>query len=290
MASSSSLKIAVFAIALAIRLIAIEITGANQVSFGDGPDYIASARSLCEQHSYPDRGNLPFFRAPGLPFFIAAVTACHTSATRAIKYALAACDAWTCGLIASIAFMLFGRTVAWIAGSIAALDPIFIAGVCDVRSEPLFMLLLTLSLFFLLRDTNALAGVATALAALTPSALLCIPLFALFRPKRGAMLIVASALTLAPWAIRNFIRYHEFIAVNDAGGFNFWRGTHPDTIALVHEHDRTAYQALARYFEFETIARTDGNWTRGRSKTSKRSRARKRCSRWRRHGCTGGRG
>src|SRR5579862_9532143 len=117
MASSSSLRIVVFAIALAIRLIAIEITGANQISFGDGPDYIASARALCEQHSYPDRGNLPFFRAPGLPFFIAAVTACHTSATRAIKYALAACDAWTCVLITSIAFILFGRTVAWVAGS-----------------------------------------------------------------------------------------------------------------------------------------------------------------------------
>jgi hypothetical protein len=263
MASLSSLRLAIFAIALALRLIAIEISGADRISFGDGPDYIACARSLCEQHSYPDRGNLPFFRAPGLPFFIAAVTACHTSATRAIKYALAACDALTCVLIASIAFMLFGRTVAWIAGSIAALDPIFIASVCDLRSEPLFMLLLTLSLFLLLRDANGFAGVTTALAALTrPSALLCIPLFALFRPRRGGVLILTAALTLAPWTIRNFIRYHELIVVNDAGGFNLWRGTHPETIALTHERDRNAYVALARHFEFETISQTNDDWTR----------------------------
>src|SRR5438270_13482089 len=251
MASSSPLRFAVFAIALAMRLVAIEVSGANQISFGDGPDYVAFARSICEQHSYPDRGNLPFFRAPGLPFFIATVTVCHPSATRPIKCALAICDALTCMLIASIALMLFDRRAAWIAGAIAAADPIFIAGVCDVRSEPLFMLLLTLSMFLLLRNAMGPAGVCTALAALTrPSALLCIPLFALFRPKRGVVLLLTSALTLAPWTIRNLVRYHEFIAVNNAAGFNFWRGTHPETIALAHEQDRNAYLSLARHFEF----------------------------------------
>jgi hypothetical protein len=262
MVSLSSVRLAIFAIALAIRLIAVEISGAGRIAFGDGPDYIACARSICEQHSYPDRGNLPFFRAPGLPFFIAVVTGCHTSATRAIKYALAACDALTCVLISSIAFMLFGRTVAWIAGAMASLDPIFIASVCDVRSEPLFMLLLTLSLLLLIRNAMGLAGVTTALAALTrPSALLCIPLFALFRPRRGSVLILTAALTLAPWTIRNFLRYHELIVVNDAGGFNFWRGTHPETIALAHERNRDAYVALARHFEFVTISRTNDDWT-----------------------------
>jgi hypothetical protein len=74
-------------------------------------------------------------------------------------------------------------------------------------------------------------------------------------------LVLAAALTLAPWTIRNFVRYHKLIVVNDAGGFNFWRGTHPETIALAHERDRRAYTALARHFEFETVGQTDGHWT-----------------------------
>jgi hypothetical protein len=167
MVCSSSLKIVIFAAALTVRLIAVEISGANRISFGDAGDYVDSARWLCEEHRYPDRGNLPFFRAPGLPFFIASVTICHPAAVRTIKYALAVCDAFTCVLIASIAFMLFGRQVARLAGMMAVLDPIFIAAVCDVRSEPLFMLLVTLSLFLLLRERMAIAGVSIALASIS---------------------------------------------------------------------------------------------------------------------------
>jgi 4-amino-4-deoxy-L-arabinose transferase-like glycosyltransferase len=257
MVSSYSARLAVFAIALAIRLVAIEATGANRVVFGDGPDYIAYAQSLCVQHQYPERGNLPFFRAPGLPFFIAAVTACHPTAVRAIKYSLAVCDALTCVVIASIALLLFGRVAAWLAGLIGCIHPVFVASVCDVRSEPLFMLLLTLSIWLLLRRWEAWAGVAVALAALTrPSALLCIPLFALYRPRRAAALLVAAAVTLAPWAIRNFMRYHELILVNDASGFSVWRGSHPETIAIAHERDRNAYRERAMRFETRTIAAT----------------------------------
>ncbi|HEY6843927.1 MAG TPA: hypothetical protein VI391_07150 [Thermoanaerobaculia bacterium] len=258
MASSSSRNLAIFAIALAVRLIAIEGTGAHRIAFGDAGDYIASAQSLCVEHRYPDRGNLPFFRAPGLPFFISGITACHPASVRLIKYGLAICDALTCVLIATIA----GRA-AWIAGLIAALDPIFIAQVCDVRSEPLFMLLLTLAIFLLLRRSIAPAGVAVALAALTrPTALLCIPLFALFRPRRAHVLLIASILTLAPWTIRNAIRYHRLIVVNDAGPFNLWRGTHPDVIALTNERDRAKYGEEARTFEVRTVAATHGDWTR----------------------------
>ncbi|HLI80788.1 MAG TPA: hypothetical protein VKV03_12445 [Candidatus Binataceae bacterium] len=253
----------IFVVALTIRLIAIEVSGANRISFGDAGDYIASAQSLCVQHAYPDRGNLPFFRAPGLPFFIAGATACHASAVRAIKYALSACDALTCVLIAAIALMLFDRRAAWIAGVIASIHPIFVAQVCDVRSEPLFMLLLTLAIFLLLRNSLAGSGIAVALAALTrPSAMLCIPLFALYRPRRAHVLLIASALTLAPWMIRNFVRFDKIIVVNDAGGFGIWRGTHPDVIALTHEGDRAKYGQEAREFEVRTIAAARGDWTR----------------------------
>jgi hypothetical protein len=222
-----------FILALLVRLAAIGATGPNAVHFGDGLDYIDTAHALCDTHVYPARGSLPFFRAPGLAFFIAGVTACHPSRVVLIKMALALCDAITVVLIADLA------ALPWVAGLIAALNPFFITAVCDVRSEPLFMFLLTLAIWCLLRGREGGAGVAVALAALTrPAALLCIPLFALYRPRRAPLLLLGVALTLAPWTIRNAVRFNELIVVNDAGGFNFWRGYAPEIIAIDRMHDR----------------------------------------------------
>jgi hypothetical protein len=267
------LRLAVFAIALVVRLVAIEVTGPQHINFGDAGDYVDAARWLCVAHAYPARGNLPFFRAPGLPFFIAGVTACHPMAVRAVKYGLAVCDAVTCVLIAMLGVILSGakdplRTCAggpspssrlrmtpggWIAGLIAALDPFFIADVCDVRSEPLFMMLLTLSIWLLLRDRSALSGVSLALAALTrPVALIAIPLFAVYRLRRGWVLILASLLTLAPWTIRNYVRFQKVIVVNDAGGYNLWRGAHPAMRHIAEIRDPVAFHRAS--VEFETAA------------------------------------
>ena len=143
---------AVFAFALGIRVAAIHWNGPDVVSFGDAPDYLATANSVCRDHLYPDRGNLPFFRAPLLPFFIAATTFCHTERIVLIKLALASCDAVTALVIGEIAWLLFGSMAAAALGALlAALDPLFIASVCDVRSEPLFMLFLTTAIWFFLR-------------------------------------------------------------------------------------------------------------------------------------------
>ncbi len=251
------MRLAIFAIALIVRIAAVELSGAERVAFGDGADYIAHAQSLCAEHAYPDRGNLPFFRAPGLPFFIAAVTGGHPSNIRAIKYALSIADSITAVIIAGIALLLFGEIAGWLAGIGAALHPIFIASVCDVRSEPLFMLLLVAAIALLLNRKEAFAGVATALAALTrPSALLCIPLFAIFRPRRAVAFCIGAALTLAPWVVRNAVRYHELIVVNDAGGFSFWRGTAPETIDISNTNEPNAYREKALRFEVLTIAAT----------------------------------
>lgn len=262
------MRIAVFILALAVRIAAIEWTGAQTLAFGDAPDYIAVARSLCTQQEYPERGNLPFFRAPGLPFFIAAVTACDPGRTRLIKYALALCDAVSVLLIMALAAALAapqlparkadapaGIAVQLAAGLLAAFHPFFVGSVTDVRTEPLFMMLLVASLLFLVRRQHAPAGVAIALAALTrPTGLLCIPLFALFAWRRGHVLLLAAALTLSPWIARNVIRFGEPIVVNDAAGFNLWRGTHPELMRVVETTDRALFARRSVAFETGTVA------------------------------------
>src|SRR5687767_15693658 len=114
------MRIGLFILALAVRIAAIEATGAATMEFGDAADYVATAQSICSQQIYPERGNLPFFRPPGLPFFIAGMTLCEPSRIRVIKYALAICDAATVVVIFELAAMLFGGVAALLAGLAAA--------------------------------------------------------------------------------------------------------------------------------------------------------------------------
>ncbi len=316
-----------FLLALTIRIVAIFATGAGTIHFGDGIDYVDTAKALCATHAYPLTGSLPFFRAPGLPVFIALVTACHPGAVAVIKIALAVCDALTVVFIAELTMLLMMRTTArhsalgtqdslgtrhsalgtqaslgtqhsalstgpWLAGLLAVLNPFFILGVCDVRSEPLFMTLLTLGIWCLLRGRAAWAGIAVALASLVrPAGLVCIPLFALYellvrrlpagwtggirtpsadtaagsrRPSRlegGApghrrtlTFILAALLTLTPWTIRNAVHFHQLIVVNDAGGFNFWRGYAPEIMAIDGMRDREAIARASWEFDARRVA------------------------------------
>lgn len=289
MAGSYRMRFAVFILALAVRIAAIELTGAGTMTFGDAADYVNTAQSICVQHVYPERGNLPFFRAPGLPFFIAAVTACEPSRIRAVKYGLAVADALTVVVIVAIAQLV--GTSPWIAALLAIFHPFFVAGVTDIRSEPLFMLLLTAAIWLVLRGRVVGAGVAVGLASLVrPTGLLCIPLLAAFafvraarvstpasgrgregglkaRAARVAMVLIAAAMvTLSPWVIRNFLRFHELIVVNDAGGFNMWRGTHPDMLATASIGDREAFAKASWTFETQTVAAA-ARLVDGRAKT-----------------------
>lgn len=255
------MRTAVFIFALLVRVAAIELTGAEKIAFGDGPDYVQFATSVCDG-VYPERGNLPFFRAPGLPFFIAGVTVCEPTRVRAIKYGLAVCDAVSVLLIFLIAQQV--GLNGWVAAGLAALHPFFIGGVTDIRTEPLFMMLLLAACNAAFKPAPVRAGVLLGLAALTrPTALLCIPLFALwvwFRERRAgwkpALLVLAATLTLSPWVVRNVVRFGEPILVNDAGGFNLWRGTHPELMQVVETYDRELFAKRSWHFEAVTVSET----------------------------------
>ena len=267
-------RLAIFAVAFVIRIAAIGFHGPEDVAFGDARDYLATASHLCREREYPDHGNLPFFRAPALPFFIAATTLCHPERVVVVKLALAAVDSGTALIIGEIAWLLFESSgAAAIAALLAALYPFFIFGVVDVRTEPLFMFFLTLAIwgfFRALRGDNAraalLSGVAFALAALTRPSGLAAAAFAgitlLFargirRPRwaETSALAAGVVIVLLPWIARNALRYHEVILVNDAAGFNFWRGSHPEMDRIARIEDATEYRRAALTFETELTSR-----------------------------------
>jgi 4-amino-4-deoxy-L-arabinose transferase-like glycosyltransferase len=259
--------------ALILRLAAILASGASVIKFGDAPDYLSAANSLCSSGSYPERSSLPFFRAPGLPLFIDATTLCHTEMIWVVKVALAILDSMSVAIVFFLAEELFrNRRLSLLAAGGAAVYPFFVAQVCDVQTEALFMFLLLAAFWLTLRAIRSqlsyltfLAGACTGLAALVrPVGLILLFLLpvALFmlkpqntdRHRMGTLVAFAAgaALCLGPWTVRNEIRYHELIVVNDAGGYNFWRGTSEELASIDRLGDAAAFAAASEQFETVT--------------------------------------
>ncbi len=146
--------------------------------------------------------------------------------------------------------------------------PVFLYQITDIRTEPLFMFLVTATLYFFLRGLQSasiahplLAGVSVSLASLTrPVALILIPFLAIcymirpgIRAKKMTALIfcflIGVLITLAPWTIRNYIKYGEVILVNNAGGYNFWRGSSKEMYELTTIKDQAAFSTASEQFE-----------------------------------------
>ena len=253
-----------FFLALAVRLAAIWRFGPSRLQFGDAYDYLSAATSLCAG-SYPDHSSMPFFRAPGLPFFIAASTLCHPGAIWLVKTALAVAGACAILVVYALSRDLFGnRRISLLATAFTAFYPFFAVQSMDVQSEGLFMLLLLLAVWLSLRRAPTqpalfFAGVSASLAALDrPVGLVLfflLPLWLVFFRKSGRALLpflAGAALCLGPWAVRNEIRFHELILVNDAGGYNFWRGTSAELAAINALSDPEEFNAASVHFETVT--------------------------------------
>jgi 4-amino-4-deoxy-L-arabinose transferase-like glycosyltransferase len=216
------------------------------VAFADGRDYIFHMRHLCESGSYPDRGALPFFRAPGLPLFLLVVSGCDPEAVAPMKAALATAGVGSVLAVLALARRLRGERAALIAGLGAAVWPPLLLQDSDVSSEALFTPLLSGALVLTLAGlagssvlAMAAAGLTIGAAALTrPTALAVIPFLCVAvmlrrdvdRARRvllAASLGLAATLTIAPWSLRNYLRYGELVIVNDAGPHTLWWGSHP---------------------------------------------------------------
>lgn len=263
--------IATVAVALIVRLASIYEYGPSVIKFGDAPGYLSAATSLCHTASYPDRGSMPFFRAPGLPFFIMAATLCHTEMVWLVKAALAVVDCLSVALVFLLAEELFrDRRLSLFSATGAAIYPFFVAQVCDVQTEGLFMFLFLASIWLTLRAVRSpnpyftlAAGVCAGAAALVrPVGLVLLPLLSatlvyLGAAKRSHLIrlltsfTIGAAIGLGPWVVRNGLRYHEFILVNDAGGYNFWREMSPEMAEIDRLDDRHAFSAVS--IRFETV-------------------------------------
>jgi len=66
------------------------------------------------------------------------------------------------------------------------------------------------------------------------------------------MLAAGSAAVMGPWGAYNASRYGELILVNDAFGYNLWRGAHREVNTALETSDPATYRSLAQHFETVT--------------------------------------
>ncbi len=282
---------AIFLLALAARLAAVTWAGWTSLAFGDAPAYLFAARELVRTGQYPVATEPFYFRAPGYPVFLAAVTLGRPDRVAVAKAANAALGASAALLLVALSARIFRRrSLAIATGIAAAVYPALVSLSTDVASEPLFLVLLLSAGFLLLASADRpssnlalLAGAATAAAALTrPSALVLVPLLAapLFdrrHPPRVRWHIAGSALvgfflTLAPWTLRNALVFHELLPVNDAAGGAFYQGNSNWMVRFYEVRTPEEYAAWSRGMFADLERQTAALAAAGRTSPKERSR------------------
>jgi tetratricopeptide (TPR) repeat protein len=217
-----------------------------------------------------------FFRAPGYPYFLAGIYAIFGHSyfwARLIQFLL---GSLSCVMIFVIARRISNRTVAGLAGILAATYGVFIyfEGELLIPSLMVFVELLAVWAFLILMDnpkstTSLLSGVLLGLAALARPNVLVVALafflwvFLFFRPTHGYRPALGYALSfalgillaIAPVTVRNYVQGQDLVLISSQGGVNFCIGNNRDSDGVwagLHEIGTTwesVYEGAADFAE-----------------------------------------
>jgi 4-amino-4-deoxy-L-arabinose transferase-like glycosyltransferase len=233
------------AVSFMIRL-AVVLATPHFVPRTDGIDYDRLGVWLATHNSFGASILVPgpsAFRPPLFPLLLAGVykvfgtdPTVRWTAARVVEAGLGCVTVW---LIYAIANRLWGRKVALVAGAIAAVDPTLVLVGSSLLSESLLIPLILAAVLAALTARGSVhtirwsiaAGIASGLATLTHgNAILLAPAAAILvwtvRPRRSfrslrapVALLVATALTITPWMIRNAVVFHEFVPISTQVGY-----------------------------------------------------------------------
>ena len=239
-ADVSRALLAVLVVALLARVAVIVATPDFRPIF-DAADFHRHAHSIASGHGYPSSQlGVPgptAFRPPGYPVFLAGVQKLG-GGWEAERVAGALLGVVTVLLIYLIALRVWGARVALVAAGLAAVFPLLVVRNASLLSEVLFIPLALASVLALLvfRDDRRLrwavaSGVLCGLAVLTRTncLLLVVALAAgawVGRPRLSraaltapAVVLLATALTLSPWVIRNAVVFDRFVGLGTGAGY-----------------------------------------------------------------------
>ena len=244
----------VFVLALSLRMLHVFQMSASPLFIMptvDAATYSEQATSLAEGN-WLGRGQGPFWQPPLYPYFLGVIKLSFPESFHYVsRFAQALIGSFTCVLLYLVGQRLFGPSVGFIGGLIAAVYGPLIYFDARLLPASLATLLTLVSLLLLMRAVERptklifiAAGFALGLASLTTAILaplipgVAIWLFYWLR-KNAAPAVVAfllgAVLAIAPVTLRNYIIGGDFVPISYNGGVNFYLGNNANaaqTLAL----------------------------------------------------------
>lgn len=232
--------VAVIALALVARLMFIAFLAAPvDLDGGDAWWYLAYGAALARVDE-----PAPVPAGPGYLLFAGIIANLFPEPVviPLIQLAQAALGALTVGLAYGIGRRLWSPRAGLIAGTALAISPAFVVETANVATETLFIFLLLGALALYTQRAGAgrsralaVVGIILGLATLTRAVLLAFPAalalhLAMTRGWRRAVrpaaaMLLAFALTLAPWTAYNLARWNRFVVAADGFVSFLWLGT-----------------------------------------------------------------
>ena len=249
------LAVGILLAALAIRVAWVLATPDYQLVH-DALDYDNHAASIAAGDGFATSYGRPTaFRPPAYPIFLAGVYVFTGPDLVAARIANAFVGTGIVALIGVLAFQLWGRRESLVAMALGAVYvPLILVGQ-SVMSEPLFALCMLASIAAALKRWALLAGVLMGLAILgRPNAIILLApvAIAVWRgPRPAVVLVVAAALTVVPWTIRNAIVLDHFVPVSTQLG-SALAGTY-NSNAREDKENPASWRSLKRVDDYQPI-------------------------------------
>jgi 4-amino-4-deoxy-L-arabinose transferase-like glycosyltransferase len=253
--SFARLAVAILLAALVFRVVWVLATPDYQLVH-DAKDYDNHAASIAAGDGFATSyGRATAFRPPLYPIFLAGVYEVTGPDIVAARIANAFVGTGIVALIGVLAFQLWGRRESLLAMALGAVYvPLILVGQ-SVMSEPLAVLCMLGALAAALRRWALLAGVLMGLAILgrANAIILLVPLaVAVWRgPRPAVVLVVAAALTVVPWTIRNAIVLDHFVPVSTQLG-SALAGTY-NSNARADTENPASWRSLKRVDDYQAI-------------------------------------
>jgi 4-amino-4-deoxy-L-arabinose transferase-like glycosyltransferase len=263
---------------------------------GDEPSWIEIGRQIGRPvvAFSPLRSDLVFY-PPVYPYFVGALFRAFGT-MRAVLWAQVVLGALLVPAVERVGVLAFGRRASLLAAGVTAFYPELVWYPAHYWSETVFLLLLWWAIERTLvadargsRRVAAAAGLLWGLATLTREiSLYLVPIAVLWllRPRlagaggrfrldrlrlapgrcaAASALVLAAALTVAPWTIRNALAFRTFIPVSTMGGLNLWQGNTTLTHLQIYEVLATKggpieQDRYCREMAWKTIAARQPGW------------------------------
>ena len=243
----TGLLLAVSILALALRLLYVTYEGSwNHPPEYDGIEYDMLANSLLSGSGYSLQEGHPYgFRPPGYPFFLTLLYAIFGRSYVAVRLVNALLGTLTCLPIYRFAKYVWGWQTGLLASLGVAVHPLLIYFISMIYPESLILCLMAVVFLLVneasesrrIRDVLPIGLVLSILVYLRPSMLtfglmLCVWIWLTYETVRKRLLtciclVVVMALAIAPWSIRNYLAFDEFIWMATEGGVTFWASNNP---------------------------------------------------------------